>query len=61
MGKELKGFKDYSEYLSYAQVWLSWMDDKEHQLLYETLLTQQGEIDPISYMQQMSLLAHSKN
>ncbi len=61
MGKGLKGFKDYSDYLSYAQVWLSWMDDKEHQMLYEMLLKQQGDIDPIRYMQQMSLLAHSKN
>jgi hypothetical protein len=61
MGKGLKGFKDYSDYLSHAQVLLSWMDDKEHQMFYEMLLKRQGDIDPISYMRQMSLLAHSKN
>ena len=61
MGKGLKGFKDYRDYLSYAQVCLSWMDDKDHQKLYEMLLKWKGEIEPLSYMRQMSLLAHSQN
>jgi hypothetical protein len=61
MGKGLKGFKDYRDYLSYAQVCLSWMGDKDHQKLYEMLLKRKGEIEPLSYMRQMSLLAHSQN
>jgi hypothetical protein len=61
MGKGLKVFKDYRDYLSYAQVCLSWMDDKDHQKLYEMLLKRKGEIEPLSYMRQMSLLTHSQN
>jgi hypothetical protein len=61
MGKCLKGFKDYSDYLSYAQICLSWMDDKDHQKLYEMLLKRKEEIEPFSYMRQMSLLADSQN
>jgi hypothetical protein len=61
MGKGLKGFKDYRNYLSYAHVCLSWMDDKDHQKLYEMLLKRKGEIEPLSYMRQMSLLTHSQN
>jgi hypothetical protein len=59
MRKRLKGFKDYRDYLSYAQVCLSWMGHKDHQKLYEMLLKRKGEIEPLSYMRQMSLLAHS--
>jgi ribosome-binding factor A len=61
MGKGLKEFKDYRDYLSYARVYLSWMDDKDHQKLYEMLLKRKGEIEPFSYMRQMSLLAHSQD
>jgi hypothetical protein len=59
MGKGFTGFKDYRDYLSYAQVCLSWMGDKDHQKLYEMLLKRKGEIEPLSYMRQMSLLARS--
>jgi hypothetical protein len=51
----LQGFKNYSDYLSYARVCLSWMDDKDHQKLYEMLLKRKGELEPLSYMRQMSL------
>ena len=61
MGKGLKGFKDYRDYLSYARECLSWMDDKDHQKLYEMLLKRQGEIEPLSYMRQMSLFAHGQH
>jgi hypothetical protein len=61
MGKGLKGFKDYRDYLYYAQVCLSWMDDKDHQNLYGMLLKRKGELEPLSYMRQMSLLTHSQN
>ena len=61
MRKRLKGFKDYRDYLSYAQVCLSWMGDKDHQKLYEMLLKRKGEIEPLCYMRQMSLLTHSQN
>jgi len=57
----LQGFKNYSDYLSYARVCLSWMDDKDHQKLYEMLLKRKGELEPLSYMRQMSLLTHSQN
>ena len=60
MGRK-KGFKSYSDYLSYTKVCLSWMNDKDHQKLYEMLLKRKGEIEPLSYMRQMSLLAHSQN
>ena len=46
----LQGFKNYSDYLSYARICLSWMDDKDHQKLYEMLLKRKGEIEPLSYM-----------
>lgn len=55
----LKGFKGYSEYLSYARVCLSWMDEKGLKRTYNMLLKQQGDMDPISYMRQMSFVAHS--
>ena len=61
MGKKIKGFKSYSDYLSYARVCLSWMDDKDHQKLYEMLLKRKGEVEPLSYMRQMSLLAYSQD
>jgi hypothetical protein len=61
MRKGLKGFKDYRDYLFYAQVRLSCMDDKDHQKLYEMLLKRKREIEPFSYIRQMSLLAHSQN
>jgi len=61
MGKGLRGFKNYRDYLSYAQVCLSWMDDKDYQKLYEMLFKRKGEIEPFSYMRQMSLLAQSQN
>jgi hypothetical protein len=61
MEERLKGFKDYRDYLSCAQVYLSWMDDKDHQKLYEMLFKRKGEIEPFSYMRQMSLLAHSQD
>ena len=61
MGKGLKGFKDYRHYLSHAQVCLSLMENKDHKKLYEMLLKRKGEIEPFSYMRQMSLLAHSQN
>ena len=57
----IQGFKNYSDYLSYARVCLSWMDDKDHQKLYEMLLKRKGELEPLSYMRQMSLLTHSQN
>jgi hypothetical protein len=57
----LQGFKNYSDYLSYARICLSWMDDKDHQKLYEMLLKRKGEIEPLSYMRHMSLLTHSQN
>jgi hypothetical protein len=59
MGKGLKGFKGYRNYLSYAQACLPWMDDKDHQKLYEMLIKRKEEIEPFIYMQQMSLLATS--
>jgi hypothetical protein len=61
MGKGLKGFKDYRDYLSYAQVCLSWMDGKDHQKLYEMLFKRKKEIEPFSYMRQISLLAHGQH
>ena len=59
MGKGLRGFKDYKDYLSYAQVCLSWMGEKGLKRTYNMLLKQQGDINPISYMRQMSFVAHS--
>jgi len=62
MGKGLKGFKRLQglsdPMLKYVYLW---MDDKDHQKLYEMLLKWKGEIEPLSYMRQMSLLTHSQN
>lgn len=58
MRLNLKGFKSYSEYLSYARVCLSWMDEKGLKRTYNMLLKQQGDMNPASYMRQMSFVAH---
>jgi hypothetical protein len=55
----LKGFKSYSDYLSYARVCLSWMNEKGLKRTYNMLLKQQKDINPISYMRQMSFVAHN--
>jgi len=60
MGELLKGFKDYTDYLSYAKVYLFWMDGNEHKKIYNMLLKQQDDIHPISYMRKMSLEAHNQ-
>ena len=61
MRKGLRGFKNYRDYLSCAQVRLSWMDDKDYQKLYKMLFKRKGEIEPFSYMRQMNLLSRSQN
>ncbi len=58
MKQVLKGFSDYADYLSYAQVCLSWMTEAEHKKLYDDLL-KQNNINPISVMRQMSAAAHA--
>lgn len=60
MGELLKGFKDYTDYLSYAEIYLFWMDGNERKKTYDMLLKRQGEIHPISYMRKMSLKAHNQ-
>lgn len=60
MGELLKGFKDYTDYLSYAKIYLFWMDEYERQETYDMLLNRQGEIHPIIYMRKMSLEAHNQ-
>jgi len=60
MGESLKGFRDYSDYLTYAKVYLFWMDRNEHQQTYDMLLNQQEDINPISRMREMSLDFHIK-
>jgi hypothetical protein len=59
MEERLKGFKDYTDYQSYAKIYLFWMDGNEHKKTYNMLLKRQGDINPISYMRQMSFVAHS--
>ena len=44
----MRGFKDYTDYLSYARVCLSWMDEKGLKRTYNMLLKQQRDINPIS-------------
>ena len=58
MGERLKGFRDYPDYLTYAEIYLFWMNGDEHKRTYNMLLKQQGDINPISYMRQMSFVAH---
>lgn len=61
MGKGLKGFRDFKDYLSYAKIYLFWMDGSEHKKTYDYLLNRQGDTDPINYILQMSLLAHGQD
>ncbi|HOG10381.1 MAG TPA: hypothetical protein PK842_11095 [Smithella sp.] len=61
MGKGLKGFRDYMDYLTYAEIYLFWMDGNEHKKTYNMLMKRQGDIEPIRYMRKMSLAAHSQN
>lgn len=58
MEETLRGFKNYEDYLSYAQVCLSWMNEAEHRKLYDELL-KQNNIDPICVMRRMSAAAHA--
>jgi len=60
MGKTLKGFKDYADYLSYAYICLAWMNADEHKKTYDMLLKQQDSIDPVTAMRRMSAEAHAK-
>jgi len=60
MKKGLKGFRDYTDYLSYAEIYLFWMDENEHKQTYDMLLNRQGNINPISYIRTMSLDAHKQ-
>ncbi len=60
MGELLKGFKDYTDYLSYAEVYLFWMDGNERQKTYDVLLNRQEVIHPIVYMRKMSLEGHNQ-
>lgn len=61
MKRDLKGFKDYRDYLSYAKIYLFWMDENEHKQTYDMLLNQQENVSPICYLLQMSSLAHRQN
>lgn len=54
----LKGFSDYADYQSYAQVCVAWMSEAEHRHLYDFLLNQKE--DPVSVMRRMSAEAHAK-
>ncbi|MGD0279451.1 MAG: hypothetical protein ABSC11_09110 [Smithella sp.] len=58
MGERLKGFRDYPDYLTYAEIYLFWMNGDEHKRTYNMLLKQQGDINPISYIRKVSLEAH---
>ena len=60
MGERLKGFRDYTDYLTYAEVYLFWMDANEHKQTYDMLLNHQGNLDPIRYMHKMNLEAHEQ-
>jgi len=60
MGEGLKGFRDYTDYLTYAEVYLFWMDANEHKQTYDMLLNRQENLDPISYMYKMNLEAHEQ-
>ncbi|MBN1471952.1 MAG: hypothetical protein JW925_09230 [Syntrophaceae bacterium] len=60
MEEKLKGFRDYTDYLYYAEVYLFWMNRSAHKKTYDFLLSRQGDINPISYLLQMSSLAHSQ-
>jgi hypothetical protein len=60
MKKVLKGFKDYADYLSYADVCLAWMNADEHKKTYDTLLKQQDSVDPVTAMRRMGAEAHAK-
>ncbi len=61
MGTRLKGFRDYMDYLTYAEIYLFWMDGNEHKKTYNMLMKRQEDIEPIRYMRKMSLEAHSQN
>ena len=60
MQEGLKGFRDYTDYLTYAEVYLFWMDANEHKQTYDILLNQQGNLDPILYIHKMNLEAHEQ-
>jgi hypothetical protein len=58
MGERLKGFRDYTDYLTYAEIYLFWMNGDEHKQTYDILLNRQWDINPISYIRKVSLEAH---
>ena len=59
MGERLKGFRDYTDYLTYAEIYLFWMNSDEHRQTYDMLLKRQLDINPISYIRKVSLEAHN--
>ncbi len=61
MGEGLKGFRDYTDYQTYAEIYLFWMNMNEHKQTYDMLLNRQGNINPISYMLKMNLEYHKQH
>jgi hypothetical protein len=55
MEKKLKGFKGYEDYLTYANVCLSWMNEAELRSAYDYLHKSQGQIDPVYHMRKMNV------
>jgi hypothetical protein len=58
--KKLKGFKDYTDFLSYAKISLHF-SDAGNGLLYDYLLAIQDTTDPIQKMREMTAVAYVKN
>jgi len=59
MEEGLKGFSDYSDYQSYARVFLPWMNEDEHHALYGLL--QKDQRDPIQLIRQMNVETYAKS
>lgn len=57
---ELKGFRDYSDYQNFAEVYLYWQDKGEHKKTYDLLIHQQDRIAPISHMLKMNKAAQER-
>ena len=60
MEERLKEFRDYTDYLTCTEIYLFWMDGNEYKQTYDILLNRQEDINPISYIRQMSLEAHNQ-
>lgn len=57
MKKQLRGFSDYTDFLSYSSACLN-LSDEGYRLLHDNLLTNQDTTDPIMKIREVSAIVY---